>query len=85
MGKMIAIFFCQDLIFDDHWKNCKNHRTRKNFVPHGIRFNERAKENWWTSRNLNDCSDGGIYMETMILRIELKSLLSEFNVLCSCR
>ena len=52
-------------------------------IPHMV--NEMAREHWWKSRNLNDCSDGGIYMETMILRIELKSLLSEFNVLCSCR
>ena len=56
MGKMFAIFFGQDLSFDDRWKNCKNHRTRTNFVPHvhSIKFskpiphmiNEMAREHW---------------------------------------
>ena len=40
MGKMFAIFFLQDLVFDNRWKNCKNHRARKNFVPHGIKFSK---------------------------------------------
>ena len=88
-GKNVCNIFWQDL-FDDRWKNCQNHRTHKILyhssvkpIPHMI--NEMAREQWWKSRNLNDCSDGDIYMEIMILRIELKSLLSEFNVLCSCR